>query len=70
MQWECSECGATTTAGRKPVACDECGTAGIIFVELGQGNPEAAETADVREAWVDAGLRLAASGSYPAPYGF
>jgi hypothetical protein len=52
------------------VACAECGTAGDIFVELGQDNPEAAEPTDMREAWVDAGLRLAASRIHPAPFSF
>jgi hypothetical protein len=61
MWWECSECGGHSHGERAPVVCDECGTAGAIFVRaeaddsLG-GNPDADS---LRDVWLHAGLERA-----------
>jgi hypothetical protein len=71
MTWECSECGEVTNAFRRPVACKECGTAGVIFVDVGPDEAEGMDGNGMREAWLEAGLRRAAGGGdVPAPLGF
>jgi hypothetical protein len=60
MRWECSECGAPKLGPRRPVRCDECGTAGIIFVLADEENDLEPEVGDMRASWVQAGLDQAA----------
>jgi hypothetical protein len=55
MWWECSECGSTVERPRRPVACRECGTAGVIFVPADEPG-ETASVDDLRSAWLRAGL--------------
>jgi hypothetical protein len=38
--WECSECGGRIECRRPPALCQECGTAGVIFVPLDDPNDE------------------------------
>jgi hypothetical protein len=66
MKWECSECGAPATASRRPVACGECGTAGVIFVKMGPHDGEDGDLGGLRETWLEAGLKLAAASNEPA----
>jgi hypothetical protein len=61
MRWECSECGAPTTRARRPVRCDECGTAGIIFALSDEQNELEPEAGDLRASWFQAGLDQAAA---------
>lgn len=70
MRWECSECGAAASASRRPVACAECGRAGVIFVETGRDESEDSDFTDLRQAWLEAGLRLAAGRLQSAPDAF
>ena len=63
MWWECSECGGHVERARAPVACRECGMAGVIFVPVGvdegiAGDPEADS---LRAVWLRAGLEQARS---------
>jgi hypothetical protein len=58
MWWECSECGGHVEKTRAPVACGECGTAGVIFVPAEAGDPVYAdpEVDSLRAVWLRAGL--------------
>ena len=55
MWWECSECGGCIERDRAPVLCRECGTAGVIFVQI-DGDPDADS---LREVWLRAGQEQA-----------
>jgi hypothetical protein len=58
MWWECSECGDHVKRARAPVACDECGTAGVIFVPVDMDDPITGdpEAESLRAVWLRAGL--------------
>jgi hypothetical protein len=58
MWWECSECGEHVERARAPVACDECGTAGVIFVPVDLDDPITADPGaeNLRAVWLRAGL--------------
>jgi hypothetical protein len=57
MWWECSECGDQIERSPAPVHCDECGTAGAIFVPLDMSDPllGGPDFESLREAWLRAG---------------
>ena len=61
MWWECSECGGHVERDRAPVLCEECGTAGVIFVSRDDGDPVTGDPdADsFRAVWLRAGLERA-----------
>ena len=61
MWWECSECGHQVESGRRPLACSECGLAGVIFVSVGSQAPVAGdpEADSLRAAWLRAGMERA-----------
>lgn len=60
MTWECSECGALKDGpARMPVACGECGTAGVIFVPADEYDASTAAPEGWRAAWLAAGLSAA-----------
>jgi hypothetical protein len=58
MWWECSECGGHLERTRAPALCRECGTAGVIFVPIDEGDPMVGdrEADSLRTAWLRAGL--------------
>jgi len=58
MRWECSECGEYIQNERAPVSCNECGTAGVIFVPVGVDDPLLGdpEVDSLRAVWLRAGL--------------
>jgi len=58
MWWECSECGNQVERPRAPVRCNECGTAGVIFVvaEADDANAGRLDTESMRAMWLNAGL--------------
>jgi hypothetical protein len=55
MLWECSECGGQVERERAPIYCEECGTAGVIFVEA-EPYPELGDPNSGRELWLAAGF--------------
>ncbi len=56
MLWECSECGSHVEAYRRPRCCENCGVAGVIFVEAEQGL-EGDDTSDcLTAAWLERGM--------------
>ncbi len=61
MWWECSECGSQVERSRAPLRCNECGTAGVIFVSLDIHDPFAGDPEDdsVRAVWLRAGIEQA-----------
>ena len=63
MWWECSECGGHIERPRAPVACRECGTAGVIFVPVDMNDPIVGdpEADSLRAVWLRAGLEQARS---------
>lgn len=55
MIWECSECGEHVTRARPPIVCQDCGTAGAIFVRADEAEP-AREPDNLHAAWLRAGM--------------
>jgi DNA-directed RNA polymerase subunit RPC12/RpoP len=58
MHWECSACGASVAGSDAPTHCDECGTAGKIFVSMEVNDPMVGdpEADSLRAVWIRSGL--------------
>lgn len=57
MWWECSECGAQTERVRRPLHCDECGTAGPVFTQIDVEELGPMASDDRRQAWLELGAK-------------
>jgi hypothetical protein len=68
MWWECSECGGHVERSRAPLACCECGTAGVIFVPVQIDDPMIGDPAadSLRAVWLRSGLERARFDAGPA----
>lgn len=58
MWWECSECGGHIERDRAPSLCQECGTAGVIFVPADVDDPVTGgpDANGMRAVWLNAGF--------------
>jgi hypothetical protein len=63
MWWECSECGDQVERARAPAVCDECGTAGVIYVPVDVDDPIVGKpgSGGLRTVWLSAGMKQAGS---------
>ena len=55
--WECCECGEQTGRPHRPLRCDECGTAGPVFVRIDPEDVSHLACDDRRQLWMELGAR-------------